>query len=61
MEKEMQTKLDQARAKFHAAVNHGDQAEQDSTWADYMQVFFQVSQFNKAHGTKILPTILSVR
>ncbi|MDQ5937109.1 MAG: hypothetical protein QG574_4468 [Cyanobacteriota bacterium erpe_2018_sw_21hr_WHONDRS-SW48-000092_B_bin.40] len=57
---EMQKKLDQARAKFHAAVNHGDQAEQDAVWADYMQVFFQVSQYNKAHGTKILPTILPV-
>jgi len=33
MEKEMQTKLDQARAKFHAAVNSGDQTAQDSTWA----------------------------
>jgi hypothetical protein len=55
---EMQNKLDQARAKFHAAVNSGNQAEEDSTWADYMQVFFQVSQYNKAHGTKILPTIL---
>jgi hypothetical protein len=57
MEKEMQTKLDQARAKFHAAVNSGNQAEEDSTWADYMDVFFQVSQYNKTHGTKILPTI----
>lgn len=55
---EMQNKLDQARAKFHAAVNSGNQAEEDSTWADYMDVFFQVSQYNKAHGTKILPTIL---
>ncbi|MBA4026961.1 MAG: hypothetical protein C0473_01830, partial [Cyanobacteria bacterium DS3.002] len=54
---EMQRKLDQARAKFHSAVNNGDQAEQDSTWAAYMEVFFQVSQYNKAHGTKILPTI----
>ncbi|MBP9092083.1 hypothetical protein KBI23_13735 [bacterium] len=58
---EMQNKLDQARAKFHAAVNNGNQAEEDSTWADYMQVFFQVSQYNKAHGTKILPTILPIR
>ena len=57
---EMQKKLDQARAKFHAAVNHGDQAEQDTVWADYMNVFFQVSQYNKVHGTKILPTILPV-
>ena len=57
---EMQNKLDQARAKFHAAVNSGNQVEEDSTWANYMQVFFQVPQYNKAHGTKILPTIVSI-
>ncbi|MBP9811514.1 hypothetical protein KBF38_24645 [bacterium] len=58
---EMQKKLDQARAEYHAAVNRGNEAEEDSTWADYMNVFFQVSQYNKAHGTKILPTIHPVR
>ncbi|MDP3508062.1 MAG: hypothetical protein Q8T09_08740 [Candidatus Melainabacteria bacterium] len=58
---EMQKKLDQARAKFHAAVNRGNEAEEDSTWVEYMNVFFQVSQYNKAHGTKILPTIHPVR
>ena len=58
---EMQKKLDQARAEFHAAVNRGNEAEEDSTWADYMNVFFQVSQYNKAHGTKMLPTIHPVR
>ncbi len=58
---EMQKKLDQARAEFHAAVKRGNEAEEDSTWADYMNVFFQVSQYNKAHGTKILPTIHPVR
>ena len=58
---EMQKKLDQARAEFHSAVNRGNDAEEDSTWADYMNVFFQVSQYNKAHGTKILPTIHPVR
>jgi hypothetical protein len=58
---EMQKKLDLTRADFHAAVNRGNEAEEDSTWADYMNVFFQVSQYNKAHGTKILPTIHPVR
>ena len=58
---EMQKKLDQARAEYHAAVNRGNEAEEDSTWAYYMNVFFQVSQYNKAHGTKILPTIHPVR
>ncbi|MBI2812066.1 MAG: hypothetical protein HYX67_14715 [Candidatus Melainabacteria bacterium] len=57
----MTNKLDQARAKFHAAVNRGDQAEENSTWANYMQVFFQVSHYNKAHGARILPTIHPVR
>ena len=54
---EMQVKLDQARAQFHQAVAANDQDQEDAAWANYMNVFFQVSQYNKAHGTKILPTL----
>ncbi len=54
---EMQVKLDQARAQFHQAVEANDQAQEEATWANYMNVFFHVSQYNKVHGTKILPTL----
>lgn len=51
---EMQRKIDEARAAYRETLD--DSAEvQDAAWAAYMDFFFQVSQFNKANGTKILP------
>jgi hypothetical protein len=54
---EMQIKLDQARAKFHRAVETNSQEQEDAAWANYMDVFFQVATYNKIHGTQIRPTL----
>ncbi len=53
---EMQRKIDEARAAYRETLDDSDEV-QDAAWAAYMDVFFQVSQFNKANGTKILPTV----
>lgn len=53
---EMQRKIDEARAAYRETLDDCDEF-QDAAWAAYMDVFFPVSQFNKANGTKILPTL----
>ncbi len=51
---EMQRKIDEARAAYRETLDDSDEV-QAAAWAAYMDVFFQVSQFNKANGTKTSP------